>query len=146
MYLFILESIGTAELFLVALVALIVFGPRKLPEMMRKAGKIMAEFRKTTGEFKDSWEKEVAGSFEEEKKLLTEDFNEEERKIGNLSNGNENALTPEIKDLDQSELEKKFSKKQIQSLKQENEEVKEKPEEREIQIAEKNTNDKTSWL
>ena len=34
-YLFILESIGTSELLLIGLVALIIFGPRKLPELAR---------------------------------------------------------------------------------------------------------------
>lgn len=58
-YLFILESIGTSELLMIGLVALIVFGPRKLPEMMRTIGKAMAEFRRSTDDFKKTWEKEV---------------------------------------------------------------------------------------
>jgi sec-independent protein translocase protein TatB len=58
-YLFILESIGTSELLLIGLIALIVFGPRKLPEMMRMIGKTMAEFRRSTDDFKRTWEKEV---------------------------------------------------------------------------------------
>lgn len=57
--LFILESIGTQELILIGIVALIVFGPRKLPELARKFGKTMAEFKKATSEFKDTWEREV---------------------------------------------------------------------------------------
>ena len=59
MYLFIFESIGTSELILIGLVALIIFGPRNLPEMMRTFGKAMADFKRTTNEFKDSWEREV---------------------------------------------------------------------------------------
>ncbi len=58
-YLFILESIGTSELLMIGLVALIVFGPRRLPEMMRTIGKAMAEFRRSTDDFKKTWEKEV---------------------------------------------------------------------------------------
>lgn len=65
-YLFILESIGTSELLMIGLIALIVFGPRKLPEMMRMIGKTMAEFRRSTDDFKKTWEKEV--SFEDEAK------------------------------------------------------------------------------
>lgn len=56
----IFESIGTAELLLIGLVALIFFGPRKLPEFARTLGKWRAELRKTTDEFKNTWEKEVA--------------------------------------------------------------------------------------
>ena len=54
---------------LVGIVALIFLGPRKLPEIAKKAGKIMAEFRGTANEFKQTWEKEV--NFEEEAKSLT---------------------------------------------------------------------------
>ena len=68
MYLFILESIGTTELLLIGIVALIFLGPRRLPEIARKAGKIMAEFRGTANDFKETWEKEV--NFEEEAKAL----------------------------------------------------------------------------
>ncbi|HXH70718.1 MAG TPA: Sec-independent protein translocase protein TatB [Pyrinomonadaceae bacterium] len=58
-YLFILESIGTSELLMIGLIALIIFGPRKLPQMMRTIGKTMAEFRRTTDDFKSTWQKEV---------------------------------------------------------------------------------------
>lgn len=69
MFLFIFESIGTSELILVGVVALIFLGPRKLPEIARKAGKIMTEFRGTANEFKQTWEKEV--NFEEEARALS---------------------------------------------------------------------------
>jgi Tat protein translocase TatB subunit len=67
-FLFIFESIGTSELILVGIVALIFLGPRKLPQMARKLGKIMSEFRGTANEFKETWAREV--NFEEEAKLL----------------------------------------------------------------------------
>lgn len=76
MFLFIFESIGTSELILVGIVALIFLGPRKLPELARKAGKIMAEFRGTANEFKETWEREA--NFEEEKKALSLEGLEEE--------------------------------------------------------------------
>ncbi|MEO6050944.1 MAG: Sec-independent protein translocase protein TatB, partial [Pyrinomonadaceae bacterium] len=69
MFLFIFESIGTSELILVGIVALIFLGPRKLPELAKKAGKIISEFRGTANEFKQTWEKEV--NFEEEVKSLS---------------------------------------------------------------------------
>jgi len=70
-FLFILESIGTSELILIGVIALIFLGPRKLPEIARKIGKITAEFRNTTNEFKQTWEREV--NFEEEAKAFNID-------------------------------------------------------------------------
>jgi len=66
--LFIFESIGTSELILVGIVALVFLGPRKLPEMARKMGKMMAEFRGTASEFKETWQREA--NFEEEAKAF----------------------------------------------------------------------------
>lgn len=68
MFLFIFESIGTSELILIGIVALIFLGPRKMPEYARKIGKLMADFRSTTNEFKETWEREV--NFDEEAKAF----------------------------------------------------------------------------
>lgn len=76
MFIFILESIGTSELILIGIVALIFLGPRKLPEIARKIGKITAEFRGTASEFKQTWQREV--DFEEERKALDLDTIEAE--------------------------------------------------------------------
>ena len=67
-FLFIFESIGTQELILIGIIALIFLGPRKLPDIARKIGKVMADFRATTNEFKTTWEREV--NFEEEARAL----------------------------------------------------------------------------
>jgi Tat protein translocase TatB subunit len=58
-FLFILENIGTSELLLLGVVALIFLGPRRMPEMAKKIGKFMAEFRGTANEFKETWRREV---------------------------------------------------------------------------------------
>jgi sec-independent protein translocase protein TatB len=68
LFLFIFESIGTSELMLIGIVALMFLGPRRMPEMARKLGKLMTEFRGTANEFKETWQKEV--DFEEEAKAL----------------------------------------------------------------------------
>lgn len=68
MFLFIFESIGTSELILIGIVALIFLGPRKMPEYAKKIGKLMADFRSTTNEFKETWEREV--NFDEEAKAF----------------------------------------------------------------------------
>src|ERR671921_2420396 len=54
-----LEFLGTSELLVIALVALIIFGPRKLPEIGRTVGKSIAEFKRASDDFKRTWEYEV---------------------------------------------------------------------------------------
>jgi len=67
-YLFIFESIGTQELILIGIIAMIFLGPRKLPEYAKKIGKMMAEFRGTAQDFRTTWEREV--NFEEEAEAI----------------------------------------------------------------------------
>jgi len=56
----ILESLGATELLFILAIALIFFGPRKLPQLARSMGKGLAEFRKASDDFKRTWEREVA--------------------------------------------------------------------------------------
>ena len=62
-------SLGIPELLLIFIVALIVFGPKKLPEIGRTLGKVMGEFKKATDDFKNTIEREV--HVEELKQLTT---------------------------------------------------------------------------
>ena len=52
-------SIGTAEIVIIFILALIVFGPRKLPELGKTIGKGLAEFKKASNDLKKTWEDEV---------------------------------------------------------------------------------------
>ena len=73
MFAFILEGLGSAELLLILVVALIFFGPRKLPQLARSMGKGIAEFRKASDDFKRTWEREVAmeeSKYESENTIL----------------------------------------------------------------------------
>lgn len=75
---FILEGLGTTELLVILVVALILFGPRKLPQMGRSLGKSLGEFKRASEDFKRQWEKEVALEEREkeariEKAMLPED-------------------------------------------------------------------------
>lgn len=62
MYFAILEFLGTTELLVVLLVALIIFGPRKLPRLGRSLGQAISQFRRASDDFKRTWEAEAAGS------------------------------------------------------------------------------------
>ena len=54
-------NIGFPELLIIVAIALIVFGPNKLPELARAFGKAMREFKKATEEVKESFEAETKG-------------------------------------------------------------------------------------
>ena len=60
MFALILDSLGSTELLFILVIALIFFGPRKLPQLARSMGKGLAEFRKASDDFKRTWEREVA--------------------------------------------------------------------------------------
>ena len=52
-------TLGGPELFLIFVVALIVFGPRKLPDIGKSLGKMMGEFRRASNDFRSTIETEV---------------------------------------------------------------------------------------
>jgi TatA/E family protein of Tat protein translocase len=52
-------SLGGPEVILILVVALIVFGPRRLPEIGKSMGKMLAEFRKASNDFKRTIEDEL---------------------------------------------------------------------------------------
>jgi len=60
-------GIGMPELIIILVIALIIIGPKKLPDLARALGKGMAEFRKATSEIKENLdiEGELKGMEEE---------------------------------------------------------------------------------
>ncbi len=51
--------LSVPHMIVVFLVVLVVFGPQKLPELARSLGKLMAEFRKASTDFKGAFEEEM---------------------------------------------------------------------------------------
>ena len=54
-----LGSIGMPELMVIFVIALVVFGPRRLPEIGRSLGRTIAEFKRASSELRDTFEREV---------------------------------------------------------------------------------------
>ena len=65
-------NIGLPELLIIVAIALIVFGPNKLPELAKAFGRAMREFKKATEEVKESFEAETK-DLEEYKHTLTDE-------------------------------------------------------------------------
>jgi sec-independent protein translocase protein TatA len=72
-------SIGVPELIVILAIALLIFGPKKLPEVGRSIGKALREFRKTSDEIKEKIEEEIqAEEFKEIKEELNKKVGEDE--------------------------------------------------------------------
>ena len=137
-YLFILESIGTSELLMIGLVALIIFGPRKLPQMMRTIGKTVAEFRRSTDDFKRTWQKEVefeVNEFQtsENSELLLGNQPSTKNFIGSASHSETNKIAaPEIREVSSGNFPSNISKVETPVVEEAKTEI--------------NSADKRSWL
>ena len=54
-----LGSIGTPELLVIFVIALVVFGPRRLPELGRQLGRTIGEFKRATSDLQSTLEREI---------------------------------------------------------------------------------------
>jgi len=52
-------GLGIPELLVIFVIALVVFGPKRLPDLGRSIGRAMAEFKKASQEFQDSMQNEM---------------------------------------------------------------------------------------
>ena len=54
-----LGSIGMPELLIIFVIALVIFGPRKLPELGRSLGKSLGEFKRASNDLRNTLEEEI---------------------------------------------------------------------------------------
>jgi sec-independent protein translocase protein TatA len=67
-------QLGIQEIMVIFILALIIFGPRKLPELGKTIGKGLAEFKRASNELKQTWEEEVR--LDKEKEAVTDIIND----------------------------------------------------------------------
>jgi TatA/E family protein of Tat protein translocase len=71
-------NIGFPELLIILAIALLIFGPKKLPEVSKSIGRAVREFRRTTDEIKGKIEQEIqASEFKEIKDELKKDLTQD---------------------------------------------------------------------
>ena len=91
-------GIGMPEMILILAIALIVIGPKKLPDLAKSLGRAMREFKKATAELKESVEidnelKDVKKAFDDMNKDIRDTVSmelEHENKVQNVSTLSDN--------------------------------------------------------
>ena len=68
-----LGSLGMADSLILMVLALVVFGPRRLPQIGRQIGKLMFEFRKASNDFKFQMEEELRVAEEADRRKKEEE-------------------------------------------------------------------------
>jgi sec-independent protein translocase protein TatA len=99
-------SLGTQEMILIFILALLVFGPKKLPELGRTVARAMGEFRRASTELRSTFEREMNslerdnGSMKELNELrdVTREFQNEITNYDDTSYYDYGESTPQLSD------------------------------------------------
>lgn len=91
-----IPQLGFAEMIVLALLAIIVVGPKDLPKLMKSLGQLMAKIRSMGQEFKDAIEVIVT---DEDITVIWDEINEI-KKLGKLENKFDTGLSKELRALD----------------------------------------------
>jgi sec-independent protein translocase protein TatB len=68
-----IANLGMADSLIIMVIALVVFGPRKLPQIGRQIGKLMYEFRKASNDFKFQMEEELRNAEDADRRKKDEE-------------------------------------------------------------------------
>lgn len=79
-------SIGMPELIIILVIALIIFGPRKLPELGKSLGRSLSEFKKASTDLQNTLEQEI--KIEEQKESASKARAEENTASAAFDTGN----------------------------------------------------------
>jgi TatA/E family protein of Tat protein translocase len=79
-------NIGLPELLIILVIALLIFGPKKLPEVGKSLGRAIREFRRTSDEIKEKIEQEIQA---EELKDIQEDIKKDIKEIKEIKDDEE---------------------------------------------------------
>ena len=86
-------GIGMPELIVILVIALIVIGPQKLPDLARSLGKGLAEFKRATDDFKQSVDDESRKAAEEKEQIARDVARKEE--LAAMHAASQSVHTPE---------------------------------------------------
>src|SRR5246127_4353332 len=89
-----LASLGMADSLILMVMALVVFGPRRLPQIGRQIGKLMYEFRKASNDFKFQMEEELRMSEEADRRKKEE---ERQRSLAALAVSEQASVSAPVK-------------------------------------------------
>jgi len=65
-------NLGWPEMMVIFVLALLLFGPKKLPEVGKQVAKALSEFRRASNELKDTWHREMAAMERETQEIKKE--------------------------------------------------------------------------
>ena len=98
-------NIGMPELVIILVIALIIFGPRKLPELGRSLGKSIGEFKKASNELRHTLDEEIRMEDQKDQRAKTE---AEQRSALEAANSMRDAITTEPAQALREKIEKAF--------------------------------------